>query len=152
MITTKKWKRENFTHSPGFEPWSPETYSQCATNELWWPLETGSKTAENSCLSIQNNWVDIGAKKVKRICGKELTNWQPWNSQPHLSTTQIKKQNLRRFFNICFMPSSLSWEYPCPSTPLIGVLLDESNCLLLIWGACSRSNWTNELVLVLVPI
>ena len=33
-ITSQKWKRNFFSPPPGFEPWSPETESQCATNEL----------------------------------------------------------------------------------------------------------------------
>ena len=52
----------------------------------------------------------------------------------------VKK--VSKYDSLIFLPSSL-WRVSSPFTPWIGVLLDEKNYLLLIWGACSRSLiWT----------
>ena len=50
-----------------------------------------------------------------------------------------KPFSLFTFIATFFWPSTLL-QYPCFSTPWIGVLLDDSNCLLLVWGACIRSH------------
>ena len=38
----------------------------------------------------------------------------------------------KKFGSVFFLPSSLSYRYP------FGSYFDESNCHLLVWGACSR--------------
>ena len=75
-----------------------------------------------------------------------------WSSKPTISSLMkspvakfvfslnlAQTQTIQVFF--IFVDHLPYYGYPCLLTPWIGALLDKSNCLLLIWGACSRNQF-----------
>ena len=70
-----------------------------------------------------------------------LLSWRVLKGQILLRFLHFRTnlQTCRRFVSRkkCFFTISSCCGYSCLSTPWIGVLLDESNCFLLIWGGCS---------------
>ena len=57
----------------------------------------------------------------------------------HVTISKIESSASKCNIELIFLPSSLSCGYPPLSTPWIGVLLNESDCLLLAQGACSAA-------------